>query len=91
MPRGKDCRETNSVAQLPRNYPHRGDNFESFGERTFTVGERTFTLGERTFTFGNNVYFGEITFTSFLFGISCCWGVLGLRGSGGPVWVFENI
>ena len=28
MPRGKNCRETIFAAQLPRNYPHRGGNFE---------------------------------------------------------------
>ena len=28
MPRGKTCRETIFAAQLPRNYPHRGGNFE---------------------------------------------------------------
>ena len=45
----------------------------------FTFGERAFTFGERTFTSGIIRVFG-------FFGISfCCWGVLGLRGSGGPV------
>ena len=29
MPRGKNCRETIFAAQLPRNYPRRGGNFES--------------------------------------------------------------
>ena len=28
MPRGKNCRETIFAAQLLRNYPHRGGNFE---------------------------------------------------------------
>ena len=28
MPRGETCRETIFAAQLPRNYPHRGGNFE---------------------------------------------------------------
>ena len=28
MPRGKNCRETIFAARLPRNYPHRGGNFE---------------------------------------------------------------
>ena len=28
MPRGKNCRETSFAAQLPRNYPHHGGNFE---------------------------------------------------------------
>ena len=27
-PRGKNCRETIFAAQLPRNYPHHGVNFE---------------------------------------------------------------
>ena len=49
----------------------------AFGERTFTFGERTFTLGERTFTFRDNR--GFRVFLNFFF---CCWGVLGLRGSG---------
>ena len=52
---------------------------------TLTFGEQTFTFGERTFTFGDNQ--GFRFFFEFLF---CCWGVLGLRGSGGPVGVFEN-
>ena len=28
MPRGKNCRETIFAAQLPRDYPHLGSNFE---------------------------------------------------------------
>ena len=28
MPRGKNCRETSFAAQLPRNYPHRGDDLK---------------------------------------------------------------
>ena len=44
------------------------------------------TFGERAFTFGDNR--GFHFFGNFFF---CCWGVLGLRGSGGPVGVFENI
>ena len=46
----------------------------------------TFTFGRRTFTFGDSRGFRG--FWNFFFG---CWGVLGLRGSGGPVGVFENI
>ena len=59
----------------------------TFGERTFTFGERTFTFGEITFTFGgNNVYFWGKSGLSvfFLISLFCCWGVLGLRGSGAP-------
>ena len=52
----------------------------TFGERTFTFRERAFTFGERTFTFGD--YRGFRVFWNFFF---CCWGVLGLRGWGGPV------
>ena len=58
----------------------------TFRERAFTFGERAFTFGERAFTFGDNR--GFRVFWIFLF---CCWGVFGLRGSGGPVGVFENI
>ena len=55
-----------------------------FGERTFTFGEITFTFGERTFTFEDNRGFRVLGFFCF------CWGVLGLRGSGGRVGVFES-
>ena len=58
----------------------------TFGERAFTFGERAFTFGERAFTFGDNRDFRDLG--NFFF---CCWAVLGLRGSGGPVGVFENI
>ena len=51
-----------------------------------TFGERASTFGERASTLGNNRGFRG--FWNFFF---CCWGVLGLRGSGGPVGVFENI
>ena len=57
----------------------------AFGERVFTFGERAFTFGERAFTFGDNR--GFRVFWNFFF---CCWEVFGLRGSGGPVGVFEN-
>ena len=60
-----------------------GERAFTFGERAFTFGERTFTFGERTFTFGDNRGFRG--FWNSFFG---CWGVLGLRGSGGPVGVF---
>ena len=52
---------------------------------TFTFGERAFTFGERAFTFGDNRGFRG--FWNFFF---CCWGVLGLRGSGGPVGGFRK-
>ena len=57
----------------------------TFGERTLTFGERTFTFGERAFTFGDNRGFRG--FWNFFFR---CWGVLGLRGSGGPVGGFRK-
>ena len=37
MPRGKNCRETVFAAQLPRNYPHRGGNFET-GKKVLSCG-----------------------------------------------------
>ena len=37
MPRGKNCRETIFAAQLPRNYPHRGGNFER-GKKALSCG-----------------------------------------------------
>ena len=46
---------------------------------TFTFQERAFTFRERAFTLGMIGVFGF--FWNFIF---CCWGVLGLRGSGGP-------
>ena len=52
---------------------------------TFTFGERTFTFEARAFTFGDNQGFRD--FFEFLFLLL---GVLGLRGSGGPVGVFEK-
>ena len=42
MPRGKTCRETIFAAQLPRNYPHRGGNFERGKNVLKNVGERQF-------------------------------------------------
>ena len=39
MPRGKNCCETIFAAQLPRNYPHRGGNFEE-EKKPSLVGER---------------------------------------------------
>ena len=50
---------------------------------TFTFGERTFTVEGRAFTFGDNRGFWNSFFVAG--------GVLGLRGSGGAVGVFENI
>ena len=41
MPRGKNCRETIFVSQLPRNCPHRGGNFAS-GKNVLYCGERQF-------------------------------------------------
>ena len=58
----------------------------TFGERASTFGEQASTFGERASTFWDNRGFRG--FWNFFF---CCWGVLGLRGSGGPVGVFENI
>ena len=37
MPRGKNCRETIFAAQLPRNYPHHGVNFER-GKNVLSCG-----------------------------------------------------
>ena len=39
MPRGKNCRETIFAAQLPRNYPHRGGNFERGKNVLYCGGE----------------------------------------------------
>ena len=52
----------------------------TFGGRAFTFGGRASTFGERASTFGDNR--GFRVFWNFFF---CCWGVFGLRGSGGPV------
>ena len=41
MPRGKNCRETFFAAQLPRNYPHHGDNFERRKKALSCGGEAT--------------------------------------------------
>ena len=42
MLRGKSCRETIFAAQLPRNYPNRGANFERRRKALSLVGERQF-------------------------------------------------
>ena len=39
MPRGKNCRETIFAAQLPRNYPHHGGNFERGKNVLYCGGE----------------------------------------------------
>ena len=58
----------------------------TFGETIFTFGERTFTLGEIMFTFGDFRRFSDYWKLFFVAG-----GFFGLRGSGAPVAVFENI
>ena len=63
-----------------------GERASTFGERASTFGERASTFGERASTFGDNRGFRG--FWNFFF---CCWGVLGLRGSGGSRRGFENI
>ena len=39
MPRGKNCRETSFAAQLPRNYPRHGGNFERGKNVLYCGGE----------------------------------------------------
>ena len=49
-------------------------------------------LGNEHLLLGNErLFLGIIGFSGFVEFFFCCWGVLGLRGSGGPVGVFENI
>ena len=86
----------NPVTVTPQQEISKTLNSSKFSKKylTFTFGERTFTFREQAFTLGNELLplgiigvFGF--FLEFLFFVS--WGVLRLRGSGGPVGVFEHI
>ena len=52
MPRGKNCRETVFAAQLPRNYPHCGANFEEEKKPSLVGGEAIWEAFEETIGWG---------------------------------------
>ena len=61
-------------------------NVYFWGTNVYFGGTERLLLGNERLLLGIIGVFGF--FWNFFF---CCWGVLGLRGSGGPVGVFENI
>ena len=61
------------------------------GKERLLLGNERLLLGHERLLLGNERLLwgiiGVFVFCNFLF---CCWGVLGLRGSGGPIGVFKK-